>query len=167
MEVYDDGGAIGRDKVVLNPFELTEMTEVTSVLVEAGVYDAKGRPVRSIALLDFILEEDAHPQADMVGQETMPTLFALLVDSSQSMWRNIDFVRDAAGRLVGYLREKDRVLVAPFSKELKAVTGPTNDRRTILDAVGGIRAEGGTALHDVLIETVARLGTGRDAASLC
>ena len=33
----------------------------------------------------------------MVGQETMPALFALLVDSSQSMWRNMEFVRAAAG----------------------------------------------------------------------
>ena len=71
------------------------------------------------------------------------------MDSSQSMWRNIDFVREAAGRLAGYLREQDRVLVAPFSKTLKAVTGPTNDRQTIVEAVGGIRAEGGTALRDV------------------
>jgi Ca-activated chloride channel homolog len=161
VEAADDAGDVGRDRVVLEPFELTEATEVTSVLVEAGVYDAKGRPIRALAAPDFVLEEDGKPQKpDMIGQETLPTLFALLVDSSQSMWRNIDFVREAAGRLTGFLREKDRVLVAPFAKTLKSVTGPANDRQTILEAVGAIKAEGGTALHDVIIETVGRVGTG-------
>jgi Ca-activated chloride channel homolog len=160
VEALDDVGESGRDKVVLNPFELTEATDVTSVLVEAGVYDAAGRPVRSASAADFVLEEDGHREKlDMVSQETVPTLFALLVDGSQSMWRNIDFVRDAAARLVAYLREKDRVLVAPFGKGLKAVTGPTNDRQTILDAVSGIRAEGGTAVHDAVVEAVQRLGS--------
>lgn len=158
VEATDDAGELGRDKVVLEPFELTEATEVTSVLVEAGVYDVKGRPIRTAKPPEFVLEEDGRREKpDMVSQETLPTLFALLVDSSQSMWRNIDFVREAAGRLTGFLRERDRVLVAPFSKGLKTVTGPTNDRQTILEAVGGIRAEGGTALHDVLIETVGRM----------
>jgi Ca-activated chloride channel homolog len=161
VEAVDDAGDSGRDKVVLEPFELTEVTEVTSVLVEAGVYDAKGRPVRSLEAPQFVLEEDGHREKpDMIGQETVPTYFALLVDSSQSMWRNMDFVREAAGRLTMFLREKDRVLVAPFAKTLKVVTGPANDRKTILEAVGAIRAEGGTALHDVVIETIGRLGTG-------
>jgi Ca-activated chloride channel homolog len=161
VEAVDAAGETGRDKVVLEPFELTEVTEVTSVLVEAGVYDVKGRPVRSLTAPEFILEEDGHREKpDMISQETVPTYFALLVDSSQSMWRNIDFVREAAGRLTAFLREKDRVLVAPFARTLKSVTGPANDRRTILEAVEAIRAEGGTAMHDVVVETVARLGTG-------
>ena len=42
----------------------------------------------------------------MVAQETIPTTFAVLVDSSQSMWRNIDFVQEAAGRLAAYLRPR-------------------------------------------------------------
>ena len=58
---------------------------------------------------------------------------------------NIDFVQEAAGRLAAYLRPKDRVIVAPFSLRLKAMTGPTNDRRTIAEAVQAITAEGGTA----------------------
>jgi Ca-activated chloride channel family protein len=161
VEAADDAGDVGRDEVVLQPFELTETSEVTSVLVEAGVYDARGRPIRSLAAPDFVLEEDGKAQKpDMISQETLPTLFALLVDSSQSMSRNMDFVREAAGRLTDYLRERDRVLVAPFAARLKAVTGPAHDRQTILDAVADIRAEGGTAVNDVVIETVTRLGGG-------
>jgi VWFA-related protein len=106
---------------------------------------------------ELILEEDGIRQTpDMVAQETIPTTFALLVDSSQSMWRNMDFVRAAAGKLSAYLRPKDHVLVAPFSRTLRAVTGPTNDRQTIGEAVGAINAQGGTAMRDSMIEIAGR-----------
>ena len=121
VEAQDSEGDVGRDRVVLEPYVVTELAEVTSVLVEAGVYDKKGRMVRGLTAPEFILEEDGVRQTpDMVAQETIPTTFALLVDGSQSMWRNMDFVRAAAARLTAYLRPKDQVLVAPFSRGLRA-----------------------------------------------
>jgi VWFA-related protein len=158
VEAEDDDGNVGRDTVVLDPIEVRENTEVTSVLVEAGVYDPKGRVVRNLTAAEFRLEEDGVVQdLDMVTPEVLPTYFALLVDSSQSMWRNIEFVRQAAARLGPYLRPRDRVIVAPFSRSIKAITGPTNDRPTIDEAIAAIKAEGGTAMHDALIESVKRL----------
>jgi Ca-activated chloride channel family protein len=157
-EAQGTDGESGRDEVVLEPYELNEVTEVTSVLVDASVYDKTGRPVKGMTAPDFVLEEDGKTQKpDMVAQETIPTTFAVLVDSSHSMWRNLDFVQAAAGRLAGYLRPRDRVIVAPFSLGLKAVTGPTNDRQTIAEAVQAITAEGGTALRDSMIELAGRL----------
>ena len=157
-EAVTSAGEVGRDQIVLEPYELNETTEVMSVLVEAAIYGTDGRPVRGVTAPELILEEDGARQTlDMVAQETIPTTFAVLVDSSQSMSRNIDFVQEAAGRLAAYLRPKDRVIVAPFGVRLKAVTGPTNDRQTIAEAVQAIRAGGGTALRDVLIEMAQRL----------
>ena len=157
VEAEDDEGGVGRDRIVLEPFVVTELAEVTSVLVEAGVYDKTGRMVRGLTAPEFILEEDGTRQTpDMVAQETIPTTFALLVDSSQSMSRNMEFVRDAAGRLLAYLKPKDHVLVAPFSRQLRPVTGPTQDRQTISDAIGVITAQGGTAMRDSLIEVADR-----------
>ena len=43
VEAEDNEGDVGRDRVVLEPYVVTELAEVTSVLVEAGVYDKKGR----------------------------------------------------------------------------------------------------------------------------
>jgi len=158
VEAEDDDGNVGRDTVVLDPVEVRENTEVTSVLVEAGVYDAKGRVVRNLTAAEFRLEEDGVVQdLDMVTPEVLPTYFALLVDASQSMWRNIEFVRQAAARLGPYLRPRDRVIVAPFSRTIKAITGPTNDRPTIDEAIAAIKAEGGTAMRDALIESVRHL----------
>jgi len=157
VEAEDSEGDVGRDRIVLEPYVITELAEVTSVLVEAGVYDTQGRMVRGMTAPEFILEEDGVRQTpDMVAQETIPTTFALLVDSSQSMSRNIDFVKVAAGRLAAYLRPKDHVLVAPFSRRLQTMTGPTNDRQTIADAITAIDARGGTAMRDGMIEIAGR-----------
>jgi VWFA-related protein len=157
VEAEDSEGDVGRVTIVLDPFVVTELAEVTSVLVEAGVYEKQGRMARGLTAEEFILKEDGTPQfPDMVGQEIIPTNFALLVDSSQSMSRNIDFVRVAAGRLSTYLRPKDYVLVAPFAKGVAAVTGPTNDRATIAEAVTSIQSGGGTSMRDALIEVAGR-----------
>ena len=81
-------------------------------------------------------EEDGVAQAiDLVSHERVPATFALLIDSSQSMSRRFDFVKDAAARLTAFLRPKDSVVVAPFAKRLGALTGPTSDRRTIIEAI--------------------------------
>jgi Ca-activated chloride channel homolog len=158
VEVTDSLGNLARDSVVLDPFEIVEVTGVSRVLLEAGVYDKQGRFVGGLSRSNFEVTEDGVPEEiDLVNQETLPATFALLIDSSQSMSRRIDFVRDAAARFIKYLRPKDRVLVAPFSRTLGAVTGPTSDQQTILEAVSHISSAGGTAILDSLVEVVNKL----------
>src|SRR5262249_36269703 len=43
VEATDNRGQTLRDVVVLPPFEITDTTEVSSVLLETGVYDQTGR----------------------------------------------------------------------------------------------------------------------------
>ena len=153
VEVDDSLGRKGRTSVVLEPYEVAEASEVTSVLLEAGVYDKKGQFIGGLKATDFALQEDGIPQSlDLVDHERIPAIFALLIDSSQSMSRRFDFVKDAAGRLTQFLRPKDRVLVAPFSKHLQAITGPTADRRTVVEAIDAIQPSGGTSILDSLVE---------------
>jgi VWFA-related protein len=167
VEVLDSAGHAARDSVVLQPFEIVEETGVSRVLLEASVHDKAGRFVSGLAPSSFSVLEDGVPQEiDLVNQETLPATFALLIDSSQSMSRRIDFVRDAARRFVDFLRPKDRILVAPFSKHVGAVTGPTGDRKTILDAVGHVSAAGGTSILDCLVEIVQKLPTDQGRASV-
>jgi len=158
VQVEDDLGRAARDEVVLEPFDIVEVSQVTSVLLEAGVYDTRGRFVSGLVGASFTVSEDGVPQAvDMVSHEALPATFALLIDSSQSMSRRIDFVQDAARRLVDFLRPRDRVLVAPFARGLGAITGPTDDRKTVLEAVGHIQATGGTSILDSLVDVVGKL----------
>ena len=57
--------ALGRevsDRVVLEPFDIVEEAQVTSVLVEASVQDKSGRFVKSLPASAFTVLEDGVPQ---------------------------------------------------------------------------------------------------------
>ncbi len=169
VEVEDGAGRVARDSVVLPAFDVVETADVSSVLLEAGVYDTRGRFVTNLPASDFTVVEDGVPQqVDVVSHEALPAVFAILIDTSHSMHRRIDYVRDGVRRLIDFLRPADQVLVAPFSRHLEAITGPTSDRRTILEAIGHVRATGGTAILDSLLEVVQKIppGTGRHAVVL-
>ena len=151
VEATDAVGHTARDDVKLEPFEFVETAQVISVLIEASVQDAQGRFVPGIDAKGFARDENGVRQTlDVVRPETMPATYTLLVDSSQSMSRSVEFLHEAAGRLAYHLRPKDRVLVVPFSRTLGAITGPTVDRNTIADAVSHIDPIGGTAILDAL-----------------
>ena len=153
VEVDDGLGHEARDKVVLQPFEVTEAAEVASVLLEASVQDQQHRFVKGLQPSAFSLLENGVPQTlDIVRQEDVGATFALLVDSSASMSRRMDFAQRTAATLAGYLRPQDRIVVAPFARTVGAVTGPTNDRPTILEGIRAIRPSGGTAILDSLAQ---------------
>jgi hypothetical protein len=63
-----------------------EATSVSSVSVDAVVFDDKGRFVKDLSDKEFNLFENGEAQTlDYLRQDRDPALFALLVDSSQSM----------------------------------------------------------------------------------
>jgi Ca-activated chloride channel family protein len=151
VEAVDSLGHAVMDRIVLEPFEVTEVADVASVLLEASVQDKRGRFVRNIDGSAFSVFENGVKQSlDLVSQEVVGATFALLVDSSASMSRRMDFVQRTAATLAGYMTARDRMLIAPFAKEIRAVTGPTTDRATIVEAVRAIQPEGGTAILDSL-----------------
>jgi Ca-activated chloride channel family protein len=152
-QAADAAGHVVRDSVVLPPFEITDQTEVTSILLEAGVYDKAGRFISDLQPTAFAVRENGVEQKiDLVARETLSTHLLLLVDNSSSMSRTMDFVRLASERLSGALRERDTVIVAPFNAHVGTITGPTNDGPTITQAISAMRAAGGTAFLDGLRE---------------
>lgn len=158
--VAEVAGGTLRDQITLPAFELVNRTEVKSVLVEAAVYDRNGRPVSNLGPGDFGLSEnDQLQELDIVQRETFPTTALLLVDNSQSMARRIEDVRRAAERFARSLGKGDRVIVVPFNHEIGTVTGPTDDLRTITEAITAMKAGGGTAILNAL-ERAARLLEG-------
>jgi VWFA-related protein len=169
VQAWDDHGNSALDKVVLKPVEIQDETHVGSVLLEASVQDKTGRFISGLSANDFRVREDGQPQTlELTQQEEVANNLAVLVDSSQSMSRRVDFVRDAAQRLAGYMRPKDRMLIVPFSRHLGPITGPTDDKKTVGEAVAAIGAKGGTAIMDSLIELSARRKSlpGRNAIVL-
>jgi Ca-activated chloride channel homolog len=169
VAVADSLGNTARDVVVLKPLEVAEVTDVARVLIDATVQDKSGRYVDTLNAQSFKVLEDGVPQViDLAQKEDLPATFALMIDSSQSMSRRIDFVRESARQLSSYLRPKDRMLVVPFSKSLGPITGPTDDRATVTESIGRIESKGGTAILDSLIQISPILGAikGRTAVVL-
>src|SRR5262245_20752049 len=151
VEAELPSGAMLRDTMLLKPLEVEEATSVSSVSVDAVVFDEKGRFVKDLTDKEFSVLENGEAQTlDYLRQDRDPSLFALLVDSSQSMAIRSDVVRAAAARLIAPLGKDDEILVAPFTKTIDSVTGPSTDRATVLDAIGAIRHKGGTAILDAL-----------------
>jgi VWFA-related protein len=153
-------GVVLTDAVVLDPLRVAEAVEVTSVAVEATVVDAKNRFIRNLTASDFqLFENDVPQQIDVVTQRREPALFVLLVDSSQSMALRYDAVRAAARRFLEPLHPDDVIVVAPFSRAVTGITGPTRDHATIIDAIGAIKPSGGTAILDALKDVLSGLTT--------
>lgn len=158
VEVADDAGQTARDRVLLEPLQVKEAAEVSSVVLDVSVHDPKGQFVRDLGAQDFrVLEDDVPQVLDMAKAERLPATYTVLVDSSQSMSRRIDAVRQAASELVRHLRPDDRIVVAPFSRKLAAITGPTTDRETVLEAIDGIQSAGGTAILNALATVAEQL----------
>ncbi len=168
-EACDEAGDCVHDAVHLDPLTVTERSGVSSVLLEASVQDQTGRYVGGLTAGDFRLTEDETAQTlDLVSADLVDSTYTLLIDCSQSMWRRLDFVQAAADRLVRRLRPNDQVIVAPFTKTIGTITGPTADRRTVTDAIASTRAAGGTAVMDALADLPRLLqgATGRQAVVL-
>ena len=166
VQVQDDHGNVARDKILLKAIDVSQSTSVQSVLLEPQVIDTKGRPVKDLKPENFrVLEDGVVQELDLAKPDTTPTTYTLLVDTSGSMRRRIDFVREAAGKLPTLLRPIDSVVIAPFSKSIGAITGPTRDAATIQGAIEEIKATGGTAILDCLSTVVEQLDTseGRHA----
>ena len=157
-QATDGAGEVLKDTVHLPPFEAVFHRGTASVLVEASVYDAKGRFAPDLEPAVFHLRENDVPQQiDLVDRQTLPATLVLLVDNSQSMSRRMEFVRHAAGRFGVGLRPNDKVVVAPFNQHVGTITGPTDDKATITTAIDSMRSSGGTAILDGLLEGVRML----------
>jgi Ca-activated chloride channel family protein len=161
VQVADSLGVTAKDTVDLKAQELVDSTEVSSVILEPMVFNPLGRPVNGLSVQDFsVLENDVPQTIDMAVADTVPATYTLLIDSSGSMARRIDFVRDAAGRLPSHLRANDSVVVIPFARTLGTVTGPTQDRETIASAVQALSMGGGTAILESLTTVTKQLSVG-------
>jgi VWFA-related protein len=69
----------------------------------------------------------------------------------------MEFVRHAAERMAASLRQHDKVIVVPFNAHIGTITGPTGDAATIAESIDAMRAGGGTAIFDSLLESARML----------
>ena len=151
VEAEDDSGSVVRDKVILPAYEIVDQTEVASIVVDAGVYDDAGHAVSTLEKSAFVVSENGEAQKlDLFTHETLPSTVMLLVDNSQSMALRMPAVRQAAKLFGENLGARDKIVVAPFNHRIGAITGPTDDVATTTEAIGAMKAGGGTAILNAL-----------------
>ena len=129
VEVEDGEGHKGRDKVVLEAFEITEISEVASVLLEAGVYDRKGRFVSGLTLDQLRRPGRRRRAGDRSRQPRARAGDVRAAHRQQPEHVAPLRLREGRGRAAdGLPPAEDTVVVAPFAKRLRRAD--RSDRRS-------------------------------------
>ena len=132
-------------------------------MVTATVTDRSNRRVSGLRREDFtVLEEGVRQEIAFfsAGDDT-PTSIGVVVDVSGSMVDKIDDARDALVHFIGTLRAEDEVFITSFADGVDLDVEFTRDADRLRRAVRGLRANGGTALYDAVIDGVERLARGK------
>lgn len=104
-----------------------------------------------------VLEDGVKQPVDTFEEAVAPVSFILALDTSGSMRKVADAVKDAARRFVGALRPQDKMGVVLFSDRAELVQDLSSDRNASLAAIDTYQATGGTALYDALTDSFERL----------
>ena len=163
-------GNTARDTVSLKPLEIAEATDVARVLIDASVQDKTGRYVDNLDARNFHVLEDGVPQVvDLAQKEELARhLCAPRRQQPEHVPPHRLRARDRqpsspsiSGRRIAcwWCRSRNRI---------GTITGPTDDRQTISEAIGRIESRGGTAILNSLVEVSTVLSTiqGRRAVVL-
>ena len=133
--------------------------DVQMVLLHIAVIDPRGGEVPPLTAEDFTIYEDGTKQKIelFVTPTDAPLDVAMVLDSSASMRPVEVSARRAAITFLNKMAPDDCIFVLPFSD----TSGPGRWGRSgdpeLRGFIGSIRANGGTALHDALLEGIAQL----------
>ncbi len=121
------------------------------VTIPVKVTDRNGRFVGGLTKEDFSVEEDKIGQEIAYFQnEQKPFTVALVLDMSYSTTFKIDEIQQAALTFITQLRSNDKVMVVSFDGEFYILCEPTNDRKTIEQAIIKTRIGSGTSLYETV-----------------
>ncbi len=123
--------------------------------VYVSVTDANGQPVKNFMPEDFSLEEDGQPvsltHVSRAGEQG-PVTSVLVIDKSGSMnhANKMKAAREAAMAFVELMRPGDATGVIAFNTQVTTVQPLTEDKESLIEAIGGIEAVDDTAMYDAL-----------------
>lgn len=107
----------------------TIRTRVALVEVGCNVFAPDGEPVRGLVEADFHLYEDGVEQRIVhFDASTEPASIVLVLDTSPSVFRDLDEIREAARTLSRSLAPQDEVAVVTFAARTRLVLPLTRDR---------------------------------------
>ena len=126
-------------------------TETTLVQLNVGVVDKQGRPITSLTQKDFVIYEDGVKQSIQHFEPVdAPFSLVLMLDMSGSTVNFRQQLKLASQRFLDALAPEDRVSVIQFNKEVKSLTGFTNDRLKTGYAIEIASGAGETHFYEAL-----------------
>ncbi len=144
-------------QVILNQVDVAGYPQLVAYF---SVFDAAGEPWRNLTVENLAVAEDDQAIADWILRTvpvTEPLAVALVADVSGSMQGEPLIQEIAALRtfLTG-LAPQDRVALIAFSSEVTLLRDFTTDKAVVSETVGGLVAQGNTALNDAVLYAVNR-----------
>src|SRR5688572_27512478 len=126
-------------------------TETSLVQLNVGVVDKQGRPIKSLTKNDFVVYEDGIKQSIQLFEPVdAPFSLVLMLDMSGSTINFRGQLKLASQRFLDALAPEDRVSVIQFNKNVKTLTGFTEDRRKTAYAIDIAEGAGETHFYAAL-----------------
>ena len=129
---------------------------VEVVSVPVTVLDKRGLPVLDLTKDDFRIYEDGRPQAiRYFSQEShQPLRIGLILDTSNSARRQLDFEKDAAAGFVFQILEgrntKNQIFLQTFDATSSIIQDFTSDPEVLNEKIQELKAGGGKAFYDAI-----------------
>jgi len=145
----------------------TESAGSEYVLVPVVVLDKKGRFVEGLEKKNFQLHVQGVPVLldTFENDDRAPVSFAFLIDTSGSMKlaAKLEYAKSAVRHIVGLRQPGDDFALFAFAEdEVRLVSDFSRDPSRLLSALGGLRAEGRTALFDAVAATPSKMLAGKN-----
>lgn len=128
--------------------------ETNLITMPVSVLDRDGRFVTGLEQRDFrIFENGIEQKVDYFLSVEQPFTVVLMIDVSPSTAFRIDEIHNAAMTFVNQLRPSDKVMVVAFDERVRVLCQPTNDKRTLYNAINQSQFGDGTSLYEA-VDTV-------------
>lgn len=149
-----------------------EVLRIDSALVvlPVSVKDRDGRAVSDLKKEDFrIYETGIEQEVAYFAPVDEAFTVVLMLDTSSSVWKELDKIKDAAARFVAHLKPEDHVMVISFAHRMTIHCEPMNDPERLLKIIQGIGKGMSThlyaAVQDVMTNQLRKI-KGRKAVVL-
>lgn len=144
--------------------------ESALVVLPVSVKDRDGRAVSDLKKEDFkIYEAGVEQEVAYFAPVDEAFTVVLMLDTSSSVWKKLDKIKDAAAKFVGHLKSEDRVMVISFAHRMTIHCEPMNDRERLFKIIHGIGKGMSThlyaAVQDVMTKQLTKI-KGRKAVVL-
>jgi VWFA-related protein len=144
--------------------KFAEAVDVDVVQLTAVVTDRSGRFVNGLKPEDFkVYDNDRLQPISAFQSENIDLELVAAIDVSSSMKDALPRVKESAKRFLAGLRGGDQVTLLAFNDIVYTLAQRTRDQNARVNAIDRMRAWGGTALYDVVVDALKRLErlTGR------